>query len=415
MKPTGASDKLNDRLEEVKLRAEQVKERALVLSQLFQDESMQLQYETLSLQNNAVYMQNQSLAMQNQEALDIQEILRRTAVLNEIALIFQDTGKQHHKDELPFTPLISRAAGQVSITIEPAKKPKVVKMKGPILPKSLISTEELLERCEYEPLLIRLDCVEMLKIPSSLAELDENRMVAMVQSFRLRSWLAVDESSTLLVNGRFQATPKSEVSYVCAKLVESLIIAMDQKPSVITLAYFCGQHRRLASDVYANPSELIMSLMLQLIDNYRDYSTEDLQKCLNSTDPRSVESICESFERLVKKLPGDVFLFVLIDGLSFFADPPDRQEETAWIVSRLLNLQREPQRATIKLMFVCPTNAAFVQDLFEEAEIMNLPRNPPSAGRWSESRWKQLTSVRAEDGGNESFLEDEEEDIEVQK
>ena len=117
----------------------------------------------------------------------------------------------------------------------------------------------------------------------------------------------------------------------------------------------------------------------------------------------------------MKKLPGDVFLFVLIDGLSFFADPPDRQEETAWIVSRLLNLQREPQRATIKLMFVCPTNAAFVQDLFEEAEIMNLPRNPPSAGRWSESRWKQLTSVRAEDGGNESFLEDEEEDIEVQK
>jgi hypothetical protein len=212
--------------------------------------------------------------------------------------------------------------------------------------------------------------------------------MAMLQSPRLRSWLAIDESSTLLINGQGRPTPKSEVSYTAAKLVESLIRIAADKPNIIVLAYFCGQHQRL-SDVYANPSELTMSLLVQLIDGYRGFPQGELEQCLQDVDPRSVVSLCQAFHGLVAQLPKNIFLYVVVDGLSFFAEPANRGEQTATIVHQLVDLHAESIKATVKLLFTCPTRALFVEDIFEEEEIVNLPRNPKPS-QWSQSRWKNF-------------------------
>jgi hypothetical protein len=86
VKPSAQSDKLNDCLEEVKWWAEQVKERALFLSQKLGDQSLQLQYET-------VYLQQAAIDMQNHVGGDVQEVLRRLEVLNDLATVLVDTGR----------------------------------------------------------------------------------------------------------------------------------------------------------------------------------------------------------------------------------------------------------------------------------------------------------------------------------
>ncbi|KAL2870891.1 uncharacterized protein BJX67DRAFT_343000 [Aspergillus lucknowensis] len=363
VKPSGPSDKLNDALEEVKWWAEQVKERALFLSQKLGDQSMQLQYETL-------YLQQAAIDMQNHVGGDVHEVLRRLEVLNNLATVLVDTANQ-----------ISTRMQQP----KPSKEPTRIKSR-PTSADDLV--EDLLALFEYDPGLIPRDCTNLLKLNPDKDDLDEDRIMAMIQSPRLRSWLAIDESSTLLVNGQTRGTPKSEVSYTASKLVASLVGTATQNTNIIALAYFCGQHHRLASDVYANPSELIMSLLLQLIDNFRDFSGADLQKCLDETDPRSVVSLCRTFKRFVRKLPSDVFLYVVIDGLSFFTEPNDRGEHTAFLVSELVGLQTEAKKATVKLLFTCPTKATFVEEFFAEEEILNLPRHPKPASLSNQS-WKR--------------------------
>jgi hypothetical protein len=86
VRPSEQSDKLNDCLEEVKWWAEQVKERALFLSQKLGDQSLQLQYET-------VYLQQAAIDMQNHVGGDVQEVLRRLEVLNDLATVLVDTGR----------------------------------------------------------------------------------------------------------------------------------------------------------------------------------------------------------------------------------------------------------------------------------------------------------------------------------
>ncbi|KAL3481694.1 hypothetical protein BJX99DRAFT_253221 [Aspergillus californicus] len=361
VKPSGPSDRLNDALEEVKWWAEQVKERALFLSQKLEDQSMQLQFE-------AVYLQQASVDMQNHIGGDVQEVLRRLDVLNDLATVLVDT------------------ANQISTRVQHPKPRKQT-----IKTTSSSVVDELLRTFEHDPLLVRHDCSNLLKLNPDRDDLDEDRIMAMIQSPRLRSWLAIDESSTLLIKGQARAIPRSETSYTSSKIVEFLIGTMSRKPNIIALAYFCGQHRRLASDVYANPSELIMSLLLQLIDNYRAFAKEDLQRCFQNINPHSVESLCQAFKRLVRKLSTDVFLFVVVDGIGFFSDPGDRAEQTAFIVSQLIGLQTESRKATVKLLFTSPAKAAFIDDLFQEEEILNLPRHPKPTGQLTQTRWKQLS------------------------
>ncbi|CEN61860.1 hypothetical protein ASPCAL08508 [Aspergillus calidoustus] len=363
VKPSEQSDKLNDCLEEVKWWAEQVKERALFLSQKLGDQSLQLQYET-------VYLQQAAIDMQNHVGGDVQEVLRRLEALNDLATVLVDT------------------ANQISTRVQQSRPHKAAPRirSRPVTPSGVV--EELLKRFEYDASLIPQDCTNLLKLNPDKDDLDEDKLMAMIQSPRLRSWLAIDESSTLLINGQGRPTPKSEVSYTAAKLAESLIRIAAEQPNIVALAYFCGQHQRL-SDVYASPSELIMSLLLQLIDGYRGFLQGELERCLQDVDPRHVVSLCQAFHRLVERLPNDIFLYVVVDGLSFFTDPADRREQTATIIHQLVGLHAESTKATVKLLFTCPTRASFVEDIFEEEEIVNLPRNPKPS-QWSQSRWKNF-------------------------
>ncbi|KAK2042622.1 hypothetical protein LZ31DRAFT_543175 [Colletotrichum somersetense] len=100
-----------------------------------------------------------------------------------------------------------------------------------------------------------------------------------------------------------------------------------------------------------NPSELAMSLLLQLVDRFREFDSGNLQKCMDKLDPNSISSICRSFRFLVKRLPQNVVLFLVVDRLDSFAIPTEPQDQTREVVGRLVRLYREQPRATLKFIF----------------------------------------------------------------
>lgn len=98
-----------------------------------------------------------------------------------------------------------------------------------------------------------------------------------------------------------------------------------------------------------------MSLFLQLVDSCRLVSPAELQGCMPNLDPTDLRSVCDAFDWLVQKLDEIFKLYVVIDGLEFFAEPARRCAEMMEIVRRLRALCRGPLQANMKLLFTSPT------------------------------------------------------------
>jgi hypothetical protein len=215
-----------------------------------------------------------------------------------------------------------------------------------------------------------------------LQRFDHDRLQALIRHPSLQSWLQVDTPAVLLINGTSYSLPQSETSFFTAKLVDSMHATAAANADIVVLAFFCGQHRDLR-DVYSNPSELMMSLFLQLVDSCRMISPLELQACTAGLAPTEVGSICEAFERLVEALDESFRLFVVVDGLQFFAEPADRAEKTVEIVKRLRALCGRPLKATVKLLFASPSRSTFVEGLFDDGEFVTLPKHCRPGGAYA--------------------------------
>jgi hypothetical protein len=206
---------------------------------------------------------------------------------------------------------------------------------------------------------------------------------------RMLAWLTLDESSLLLVNGG--ADPASQsVSFVSAKVVRSLQVQdLRQNPSMelVTLAYFCGRHWDYRRDAAGSPDELAMSLLLQLVDQYRAFEPRALQECLDKAVPHDVAAICEVLQSLLDQLPNNAVVFLVIDGLHSFSNPPERQRQMREVVELLVDIYRKQSRPILKFLFAGPTRSN-LEELFEAGEIVDLPLNPPPSGGYGLSWWQ---------------------------
>jgi hypothetical protein len=206
----------------------------------------------------------------------------------------------------------------------------------------------------------------------NLKRLDHDRLIALIRALPLQSFLLAPDRPILLLNGGGSSLPQSEASFLSAKLVESIHSTMVTNYKVLVLAFFCGQHRD-KMDVYSNPSEMMISLLLQMVEFCGALSAEDLLACMSDLDPTDVNSICSAFENLVETLDEDFRVFIVLDGVQFFAEPASRGEKMREIVKGLLGICRKNQRAVLKLLLASPTRSTFVEDLFEEGEVLTLP------------------------------------------
>jgi len=356
------------------------------------------------LQKKNLVISSLNLRAQDDLRQDLDETLQRLRALEGLKGILTDTGRQFNLQGLSPQPLPDPPVDSQSPSRESFEAKEIpATAYRPTTPSPGLTAKEVLDALEFDPSAAQRDCETLLRMRAGPTILSDNRLLYIIRSFRLRAWLEIDESAALLINGGGESRPDSEASYIAAKLVESLLIATQTTPCIVALAYFCGQHRHLRTDVYASPSEMAMSLLLQLVHAHQDSLTPgDLQTCLVGLDPRRIGSICDVLEKLVDMLGGETFLFVVLDSISFFAHPAPRQQETAELLRRLTAIQRKPTKAIVKLLFTSPSRAIFVEQMIDEYEIINVPQTPPSAGKWNDSVFSELFGELKDDADDSS-------------
>ena len=338
--------------------------------------SLQMQRAAIEQQTGAAVTQNrmdENLQKLLARAEDMEERLARTAVLQSLdPLLLDQMMEAFERKFLVAEPAMKRLRSR-SKSKQRQEEPSV-------------SAKRILEHFLYDPELVVKDYSALKRQikDTGRVELDVDRLKALQTNYSLRAFLTINEPSLILLNGRADVRPDSEVSVFTAHVVDRLLQQYEeqkrqQNPPVVIIpaAFFCGRHRDYRNDVNAEPEEAAMSLLLQLIDRLgAAISPSVLQACYEKIDPRGMTSICEALDILITSLKSDVFVFIVMDGLRYFFLPPERAEKTRELVSRLVQIYRKSASATLKFLFANPTKAEFVEDLFEEYECVNIARNP---------------------------------------
>lgn len=225
----------------------------------------------------------------------------------------------------------------------------------------------------------------------------ENPILSLTHHDEIQKWLQDPESRVLVLAGgsdpnqlagwrAFEAElpPVSGISFVSAKLVQSLLLDQasgsdtgnNGRGTVIPLVCFCTLQRRRWNGILT-PTALAMNLLLQLVDRYRDFDSEQMHACIYET--AKLTDVCERFAELVLSMrpETDTTLFIVIDGchelLSEDGGRLSLNPEWETVLAHLekliqqletLNLQKkneQPQQptVTVKLLFAGPNATNF--------------------------------------------------------
>ncbi|RYP41369.1 hypothetical protein DL768_010502 [Monosporascus sp. mg162] len=253
--------------------------------------------------------------------------------------------------------------------------------------------DSLLERYLYEPLLATIDSEQLLRAPLTPGyHLDEDRIFAIKTNPRFKAWFALNENSLLLMNANSNPASNLEMSFVSAQAYErAMEVSREQRngeTKLVPIAFFCSQHRDYRKDVHGSPAELAMSLLLQLVDAYREFSPEDLTAAFNEFDPEDIETILATFGALVSRLPASAIVVLIVDGLRFFAQPRERRIAMADVVARLVDVHRQEHAAMLKFLFANSTKMDILEEIFTDDEILHLPTDLSVEQGYNTMLWK---------------------------
>ncbi|KAH6693814.1 hypothetical protein F5X68DRAFT_47191 [Plectosphaerella plurivora] len=356
--PTAAEQRLNEHVARLKLRADEFKERVLVLSQLSQVESLGLQRDARDMQKEGLDLHRETLDRVQKIDTKLEYFRReyeRKVVLHDISKNFKPVPATTQAVEV-------RPPRDTPV---PASRPAPPAVLGP-------AAIHVLKIFQYDLDPLLQDIRQIQRGRRDLFPTD-SRASYLANSARLQAWLAIDRPSLLLVNGGGTNSAAVDVSIVSAGLVSTLLAAATAQPQIVPLAFFCGQHKQFASDVYGCAVEMTMSLLLQLIHRYARFSDEELAEIVHRTNPRDIMSVCDTLEACVRRLSADTTLFIVLDGIDCFSDPTDRAHETIQVVHRLIGLSKQPPATSLKFLFVGSTRSRFIEHLVTDSEIMNIP------------------------------------------
>ncbi|KAL8368009.1 hypothetical protein RB599_003762 [Gaeumannomyces hyphopodioides] len=182
-----------------------------------------------------------------------------------------------------------------------------------------------------------------------LSAQDDGLVAEMTNHVRPQALVEVPSGSVLFIeggpNGRHEA--RGPISVATARVVAALARGREANPSLYALAYFCSEHRS-ARQGFGTGMALVITLLLQLIDQHRDFDPQLLGDCYNAVmdapgqpSEYDVRGFCDLLQRYVLVLPGEATLFFVVEGIAFFEGPRERTEHIRIILSRLLELGDE--------------------------------------------------------------------------
>ncbi|MCJ1395786.1 hypothetical protein MMC18_008672 [Xylographa bjoerkii] len=237
----------------------------------------------------------------------------------------------------------------------------------------------------------QVDVVANLNIALTLSLKDQDRSVHMMRSQKLVAWLSTLNSATLLVNGHcVDVHRRSPLSFVCAKLADSLQ-RVRHKNNVFVLQFFCGEHVRWQDDLNNTPSGIIKSLLRQLLKQCKHLDLSSATK-LGHFSNNDMNAICKRSQKILTRLPRQTVVFAIVDRPSYYADDPEREEETdrllGWLISFTKPRRKHSSGCIFKLLLTAPKRlrTSAVDELYKD-EILDVPERLPTGGGFTGMQW----------------------------
>jgi hypothetical protein len=201
--------------------------------------------------------------------------------------------------------------------------------------------------------------------------------VAVTQQFR--DWIVAPTSRELLVHGEYMLDGTyyaSAMTLLCATMTLALRRRRDR---YVSLVFFCSRHIE-DDDEYTGGKAIIRSLIVQLLRQH-SFDTTLLHREVNlgRVQGGDIKQLCALFGWLIRRLPRDVTVICLIDGIVHYET--DRYEADMLSVLRyVLHLVRDDRLSTVvKVLATSPSATEKVQEVFREDDscflsMTELPR-----------------------------------------
>lgn len=263
----------------------------------------------------------------------------------------------------------------------------------------------LLSKLDYDPEATGQDIMTNYRIGSDLFKDDQERSLHVIKSAMLADWVQCDGSTVLVINGHSKKiTRKSAMSFVCARLIYTLneIRCGNQgksssgnrihaeRPDVIPLHFFCGQHTSL-KEPWESPSGVVNSLLAQLLTHCRDINLTNMPKLGRSDfDNSDIHDALSLFKAVLAQLPPQTTVFCVLDGISFYADMEDTGKDAKVLIAGLVKLATKTsrKRPVLKLLLTAPNRLRHVDALPDRRlEIMDVPTTLRNTGGFTAMKW----------------------------
>ncbi|KAI1460701.1 hypothetical protein F4805DRAFT_372674 [Annulohypoxylon moriforme] len=367
--PQGFAEGLKDRMADIKRTAARFEKHALFLRNLRHDESIKLQH----WMAGKIGETSENLAL----------IRSRCEALETMCKFLQ----QPHRGIMERG---ARRQRQLELAYEDTPSAEEVRNK-------------LLQELAFDEYLLINDCSNLLNVrKGSGSGLDTERILAMQNHPQLQAWMSLNRSSVLLVDGGCAVPSDSEISYVSAQIVESMLQLSKQagysnstsNVFVLPLAFFCSRHRNRRRDIFGRPKGLVVALLSQLIDRFHGFGAKHLQACQNDLANDDIESVCKAFKRLIKRLPATSIVVLVLEGIDVLMEDKTRSA-LRYILHSLLGTHGGKNAATLKFLFTCTNSSEPVVDLFEEWDILRIPRVLQTRGSYRNFEWKDTGNLES--------------------
>jgi hypothetical protein len=214
----------------------------------------------------------------------------------------------------------------------------------------------------------------------------------LVHARQFREWIVAPSSSKLLIHGDFFGIRHlSALSVFCSTLAQ----ALRARPRFLAAVFFCSLHADF-DDPYGGPRSMLMGLVAQLLlqhdfDTARLHDDVDMSWDEHGEQP-AVADLCALLAWLVRRLPGEMTLFCIVDGVKAF-ERDDCCEEFVDALAFILDLTIDETVApTVKVLVTSPVRTAEVREGFEDDCIIQMATMPIAA--WGEDASRRRLNHR---------------------
>ncbi|KAI0179464.1 hypothetical protein GGR52DRAFT_570350 [Hypoxylon sp. FL1284] len=233
--------------------------------------------------------------------------------------------------------------------------------------------QQILMRYGYDGQFMQNDCIYMSEL-ASRRYLDNDRIDAIRWNDLFISWGVIIQSSLILLDGGTDLPTDDEVSLAAAGVVLSMLRQRgrpDVDLTIVPLAFFCGCHRL---DQDGTVTKMAMTLLLSLLDFYNGFDVATLRECLEGMDERDFRSVLDAFGKLINRLPSNVLVSVVIEGLEVFTQPPERGLEMQEAMIRLIAIHAQGSQATLKFLFTHASRINPIRRSLFQDQVVTIPR-----------------------------------------